>query len=197
MNKQFYGTALMLLVCVGMPCKAQSLGDLLKKAGETVQTLAGKNSTQMEGTWTYTGSCIELKSDDLLKKAGGTLATGTVEKKLDEQLAKAGITAGEMQYTFTADSTFTMTWGSNKKKNGTYSYDATTKKVALKYGKLLTLNASMNCTSTQMDLLFESDKLLKLITFLSSKSSNSTLKAISSLAESYDGMMLGFSMKKE
>ena len=43
---------------------------------------------------------------------------------------------------------------------------------------------------------FESDKLLKLITFLSSKSSNSTLKSIGSLANSYDGMMLGFSLQK-
>ena len=48
-----------------------------------------------------------------------------------------------------------------------------------------------------MDLLFESDKLLKLITFLSSKSSNATLKTISSLANSYDGMMLGFSLEKK
>ena len=47
-----------------------------------------------------------------------------------------------------------------------------------------------------MELLFNSDKLLKLITFLSSKSSNTTLKTISSLADSYDGMMLGLELKK-
>lgn len=41
-----------------------------------------------------------------------------------------------------------------------------------------------------------SDKLLKLITFLSSKSSSATLKAISSLADSYDGMMLGYELKR-
>ena len=45
-------------------------------------------------------------------------------------------------------------------------------------------------------LLFNSDKLLKLISFISSKSSNTTLNAISSLADSYDGMMLGFELKK-
>ncbi|MDE6172737.1 MAG: DUF4923 family protein, partial [Bacteroides sp.] len=48
-----------------------------------------------------------------------------------------------------------------------------------------------------MDLLFNSDKLLKLLTFLSSKSSNATLNTISSLASKYDGMMLGFSLDKE
>ena len=80
---------------------------------------------------------------------------------------------------------------------GTYSYDKSTGKVNLKFAKLVGINAKVNCTSSNMDLLFNSDKLLDLITFLSSKSSNTTLQTISSLAESYDGMMLGFALKKE
>ena len=79
----------------------------------------------------------------------------------------------------------------------TYAYDATEKHVAMKFVKLINMNAKVNCTSGNMDLLFESDKLLKLITFLSSKSSNATLKTISSLAGKYDGMMLGFSLEKK
>lgn len=63
--------------------------------------------------------------------------------------------------------------------------------------KLIPLNAKVNCTSTNMDLLFNSDKLLKLITLISSKSNSTTLKTIGSLADNYDGMMLGFSLKKE
>ena len=62
--------------------------------------------------------------------------------------------------------------------------------------KLIPLNAKVNCTSTNMDLLFNSDKLLKLITLLSSKSNSTTLKTIGSLADNYDGMMLGFSLEK-
>ena len=58
------------------------------------------------------------------------------------------------------------------------------------------MKAKVNYTTQQMDLLFEADKLLKLITFLSSKSSSATLKAISSLADSYDGMMLGYELKR-
>ena len=68
---------------------------------------------------------------------------------------------------------------------------------SLKFMKLIPLNAKINCTSANMDLLFNSDKLLKLITLISSKSNNSTLKTIGSLANSYDGMMLGFTLKKE
>jgi hypothetical protein len=100
-----------------------------------------------------------------------------------------------MSFTFNADSTFSAKVG-QKSMKGSYSYNASTQKVNLKFAKLIGMNAKVNATSTTMDLLFESDKLLKLITFLSSKSSNSTLKSIGSLANSYDGMMLGFSLQK-
>ena len=149
----------------------------------------------MTGTWTYTGSAIEFESDNFLKKAGGAAAASLAENKLDEQLAKIGIKDGQLSFTFNADSTFTSTIG-KRSMQGTYSYDAATNQVQLKYLRLLNMNAKVNCTSNSMELLFNSDKLLKLITFLSSKSSNTTLKTISSLADSYDGMMLGFELKK-
>lgn len=76
-------------------------------------------------------------------------------------------------------------------------YDTSTQHANLKFMKLIPLSAKVNCTSANMDLLFNSDKLLKLITLISSKSNNTTLKTIGSLANSYDGMMLGFALKKE
>lgn len=172
---------------------AQSIKDLFNKENieKAVNAVTGKSTADMTGTWSYTGSAIEFESDNLLQKAGGAVAA----KKLDEQLAKVGIKAGQMSFTFNADSTFSAKVG-QKSMKGSYSYDASTQKVNLKFAKLIGMNAKVNATSTTMDLLFESDKLLKLITFLSSKSSNSTLKSIGSLANSYDGMMLGFSLQK-
>ena len=177
--------------------QAQSLKDLFNKDNieKVVNAVTGNKSIDMTGTWTYTGSAIEFESDNFLKKAGGAAAASLAENKLDEQLAKIGIKDGQLSFTFTADSTFTSTVG-KRTMNGTYSYDAATNQVQLKYLRLLNMNAKVNCTSNSMELLFNSDKLLKLITFLSSKSSNTTLKTISSLADSYDGMMLGLELKK-
>lgn len=177
---------------------AQSLKDLFNKENveKVVSTVTGKNTVDMSGTWSYTGSAIEFESDNLLMKAGGAVAATTAEAKLNESLSKAGIKPGQMTFTFEADSTFNVNLGKRSLK-GTYLYDATQKRVAMKFVKLINMNAQVNCTSANMDLLFESDKLLQLITFLSSKSSNSTLKSISSLAGSYDGMMLGFSLEKQ
>ena len=177
--------------------QAQSLKDLFNKDNieKVVNAVTGNKSIDMTGTWTYTGSAIEFESDNFLKKAGGAAAASLAENKLDEQLAKIGIKDGQLSFTFNADSTFTSTIG-KRSMQGTYSYDAATNQVQLKYLRLLNMNAKVNCTSNSMELLFNSDKLLKLITFLSSKSSNTTLKTISSLADSYDGMMLELELKK-
>lgn len=177
---------------------AQSLKDLFNRENieKAVNAVTGKTSVDMTGTWIYSGSAIEFESDNLLNKAGGAAAAAVAEKKLDEQLAKVGIKDGTMTYTFNADSTFTAKLGARSLK-GTYSYDASTRQISLKFVKLLNLHAKINSTSSSMDMLFDSDKLLKLITLLSNKSKNSTLKTIGSLANSYDGMMLGFSLKKE
>lgn len=185
------------LLLVTTNVQAQSWKDLFNKDNieKVVNAVTGNQTIDMTGTWTYSGSAIEFESDNLLQKAGGAAAATVAEKKLDEQLAKVGIKDGQVSFTFNADSTFTSTVG-KRTMTGTYSYDATDKVVHLRYSKLLNMNAKVNCTSTNMDLLFNSDKLLKLISFISSKSSSTTLKTISSLADSYDGMMLGFALKK-
>lgn len=190
-----------LIVCLCTPVQsyAQSFKDLFNKENisKVVNAVTGHTTAiDMTGTWSYTGPAIEFESDNLLKKAGGAVAATAAEKKLKEQLAKIGIKEGQMDFTFNADSTFTNTMGKRTLK-GTYSYNASEGKVQLKYMKLLPLNAKVNCTPEKMELLFNSDKLLKLITFLSSKSNNASLKAISSLADSYEGMLLGFETFKK
>ena len=189
----------LFLVALALPTgsHAQSLKDLLNKENieKVVNAVTDNNHVNMTGTWNYTGTALEFESDNLLQKAGGSLASATVEKKLDEQLEKIGIKPGQLSFTFNADSTFTVSVGSKPLK-GTYSYDASTQKANLKLAKIVGLNAKVNCTSSQLNLLFNADKLLQLLTSLSSKSNNNTLKSIGSLAESYDGMLVGLGMEK-
>lgn len=186
-----------LLICPAVS-QAQSLKDLFNKDNieKVVNAVTNKDNTDMTGTWMFTGSALEFESDNLLQKAGGSLAASAVEQKLNEQLEKIGIKAGELTFVFNADSTFTATVG-NKPLNGSYSYDRSAQKVNLKFAKIIGLNAKVNCTSSSMDLLFNADKLLQLLTYLSSKSSNTTLKTIGSLAETYDGMLVGLGLEKQ
>lgn len=178
--------------------RAQSWKDLFNKdnISKVVNAISGTPETiDMSGTWNYKGSAVEFESENLLMQAGGAAAATMAENKLNEQLSKVGIRDGKMNFTFNADSTFTSTVG-RKTLRGTYSYDASTKQVDLKFLKLLNLHAKVNCSTNSMELLFNSDKLLKLLAFIGSKSNSTALKTVSSLADNYDGMMLGFELSK-
>lgn len=199
MKKNITSIAFMaVFMLMASHCQAQSWSDLFNKENisKVVNAVTGNTpAVDMTGTWTYKGSAVEFESENLLMKAGGAAAATMAEGKLNEQLSKIGINDGQMSFTFNADSTFVSTVG-KKTLKGTYSYNASTKQVDLKYLRLLNLHAKVNCTSSSMELLFNSDKLLKLMAFIGSKSNSTSLKAVSALADKYDGMMLGFQLAK-
>ena len=176
MKKNFLSATLMVVfMLTATNSQAQSWADLLNKdnISKVVNAITGNTETiDMTGTWSYKSSAVEFESDNLLMKAGGAAAATMAENKLNEQLSKIGIKDGQMSFTFNADSTFTSTVG------------------------LLNLHAKVNCSSNSLELLFNSDKLLKLMAFIGSKSNSTALKAVSSLADNYDGMMLGFELAK-
>lgn len=196
MKKYVFSIAVITLSLIAANSQAQSLKNLFGGVEKAVNTITGTNTADITGTWIFTGSAVEFESDNLLMKAGGSVASNTAEEKIDQQLKKIGIAANKLTFTFNTDSTFNAKVG-KRNMNGTYSYEASSKKINLKFVSMIALNAKVNCTSERMDLLFNSDKLLKLITFLSSKSSNTTLKSISTLANSYDGMLTGLSFKPQ
>jgi hypothetical protein len=187
---------LAILFSVSTHCNAQALNNLLGGVEKIVNNATGKSNVDLKGSWSYTGSAVEFETENLLMKAGGSVAASATEAKMDAQLKKMGIQPGQMSFTFNADSTFNTKVGT-KTYTGTYSYNKSQKKVTLTFLKIFEFGAKVNYSSNNMDLLFDSNKLLKLLVFLGSKSSNTSIKTVSSLASSYDGMMLGFSLKKK
>ena len=195
-TKTVAAVACMLLIAANM--QAQSWSDLFNtnNINKVVNAVTGKESKpKLVGTWTYSGAACEFETDNLLKKAGGSVAATAIEKELNEQCAKVGMTPGKFGFTFNADSTFVNTYGSRKYK-GTYSYDATTERVQLKYARLIGLNANAETVGNKMELTFKADALLKLLAFFGNKSSSGIIKTAGSLAKEYDGMWLGFELKK-
>ena len=203
--KIIFATIVMCSLCSYVD--AQTLKDLLKKATgsslvqDVVESVTGVSlQADIKGTWDYSGVAVKLVSEDLLKNAAAGVAAGQIEDKLDGYVQKVGIKPGAFGFIFSEDNTFTTTF---KGKNipGTYTLDEQTKTLTLTYGKTsfmkgFTMTASVNITSSQLDLMFNADKLLDFIGKVSSSSSNSTLAAISAIAQQYDGMKLGFELKK-
>lgn len=58
------------------------------------------------------------------------------------------------------------------------------------------LTAHVVMQNNEMSLLFDADKLLKFLSTVATLTNSSSLKAISKLANEYDGMLLGFELKK-
>lgn len=179
--------------------KAQTVKDLFGKEGLSglVDDLSGKNKkVELAGTWDFAQSACEFKTENLLKKAGGAVAALALESKLDEYYAKIGIIPGKFAYTFKADSTFVNTYGS-RTLSGAYSVDKVNGRIKFTYLKIFRFTAKLEQSGGRISLLFDADILLKLFAAISSQSSGTAIKAIGNLADEYDGMMLGFKLKKK
>ena len=179
--------------------KGQSLKDILNSSAvkNAVTSVTGGKAVTFEnlqGTWMYVNPALQLEGDNALKNVAGSLAATEAEKKMKEYCAKVGIVEGVFNYVFNSDSTFTSALKRGSLK-GTYSVNPEDKTVTLRY-TVSTLTAHVVLSGNELTLLFNADKLLKFLSTVSSISSNTTLKAINKLASEYDGMMLGFDLKK-
>lgn len=166
-----------------------------------------KLDLSIDGTWKYTSPEVQFKSDNLLAQAGGAAATTKIETTLSKLYGKIGINES-LSYTFNADSTFTQTIkiGSIVKNlKGTYSLDKTNKIITLKYEALGRIglgkiNAIYANTGTSMSLLFDASDMMsflkKVISAVSSVSGKASLATVSALLDNYDGVLIGYKMKK-
>ena len=186
-----------LFCAVAVQTNAQDLKSILSEVAKVVVGDKATTAASLVGTWDYVGPDCQLKGDDLLTNIGGGAAGTEVEKKLETIYAKAGLNT--IQYTFNEDNTCSYTV-KGKKVEGTYEFNSEAKTVTFKTGKLgIKLTAHVVTLGDNMSFVFDADKLLsavKTITGVASKL-NSYAATINTLASQFDGMMLGFELKKQ
>ena len=189
--------AAVLVMSVG--AQAQSLKDIL---GGLVNAVKGSTTTEQSivGEWGYTQPALALKSDNVLAQAGSSLMSGTIEKKLATYYEKVGLKAGSAAITLTEDKQFTLTMG-KRTLQGTYEFDDATKALTLNFTtktsvKIGKIKGEAQLSGGDVKLLFAADKMLKIIKGLSAVSNNSSIAAISQVADQYDGMSLGMTFAK-
>lgn len=145
-------------------------------------------------TWKYSKPGCAFTSENLLAKAGGEIAASKVEEKLSTYYNKFGFSSSNTQFTFTTDGNFSAQID-GKPWQGTYTFDEKTHAIHLK-GLLLSASGYATKTTNGISLLFDQKKLLNLIKMLSAFKGSSTLSAVGTIANSYDGMRVGFEMTK-
>lgn len=195
------GIMLLTSVSVNAQINLGNLGKVVNSAiggSDLTSVITGKNNVTkatLTGTWSYQKPSVIFESSNLLKKAGGEMATSIIEKKLAAQFSKVGITAGKFMVAFTEDGKFTTYKDGQATASGTYSLNGS--KITFSY-----LEGSANVSgyaqleNGSLSLTFDSSKILDVVGKVSKYSSNSTLSMVSTLAKSFDGMKSGLSFTK-
>ena len=186
-----------LLCAVAVQADAQDLKGILSGVAKAVVGDKATTAASLVGTWDYVGPDCQLKGDDVLTNIGGEAAGEEVEEKVEAIYNKAGLNT--IQFTFNEDNTCSYTV-KGKKVEGTYEFDAEAKTVTIKAGKLgVRVTAHIVTLGSNMSFVFDADKILsvvKTITGVASKI-NSSAATINALASKFDGMMIGFELKKQ
>lgn len=145
-------------------------------------------------TWKYSKPGCAFTSENLLAQAGGEIAANKVEEKLSEYYSKFGFSSSNTYFTFKTDGTFAAKID-GKSWQGNYTFDEKTHAIQMK-GLILSMSGYATKTANGISLLFDQKKLLNLIKTIGSLKSNSTLSALGTIANNYDGMRVGFEMTK-
>lgn len=145
-------------------------------------------------TWKYSKPGCAFTSENLLAKAGGEIAANKVEEKLGEYYSKFGFSGSNTYFTFKTDGTFAAKID-GKSWQGNYTFDEKTHAIQMK-GLLLSMSGYATKTTNGISLLFDQTKLLNLIKTMGALKGSSTLSAIGTIANNYDGMRVGFEMSK-
>ena len=142
------------------------------------------------GTWVYSEPGCAFTSENLLAKAGGSVAATQVKQKLTTVYNSLGIASNNTMFAFDQDGRFQA-----KVKgiplSGTYTFDSSNSKLNLKT-TLFTIPAFVTRTTNGLSITMESKKLLNVLQTITALTGNSTLTTIGELSKSFDGVCMGF-----
>ncbi len=187
---------ILLVMCgVSANAGAQDLKSILSGVAKAVVGNKATTASSIIGTWTYSGPECQFESENLLAKAGGEMAAKEVEEKMIAVYNKVGM--NNIWYTFNEDGTYSYQM-KKRTVTGSYVFDDAAKTITMT-GKLgLKTVAYVTVTGNDMSMVFKADKLMSILKTITGAASkvNSTAATINSVAEAYDGLMLGFELKK-
>lgn len=187
---------ILLVMCgVSANAGAQDLKSILSGVAKAVVGNKATTASSIIGTWTYSGPECQFESENLLAKAGGEMAAKEVEEKMIAVYNKVGM--NNIRYTFNEGGTYSYQM-KKRTVTGSYVFDDAAKTITMT-GKLgLKTVAYVTVTGNDMSMVFKADKLMSILKTITGAASkvNSTAATINSVAEAYDGLMLGFELKK-
>ena len=170
--------------------------DVFTMTEDDIANETRKINLTLQGDWKYNAPSVGVSGKNLLAGIAKPIAKGKLKKKLKNAYKKIGLDKARPQFVFNVDGTCSMKlMGASVK--GTYNYNPTTEKITFKWHGV-PMNASLKRDGKKkLQLTFDADKLLSLMSLLGRFSDSSTIKALSTLLDNYEDVMVGFELKKQ
>lgn len=200
MKKIVFGLiAISLLILTSCGNMGQIMGAMTNGTGvvNAISSVIGLDKVKTQnliGDWKYAGPGCAFTSENLLEKAGGEVAAVQIEEKVKPYYEQVGITANNTFISFKEDGTFSSKIAGTP-FSGNYTFDEDSQKITLK-GMLISMNCYAKKEMNGISILFEAKKLLTVLQTMSALSGNKDLQTIGELSKKYDGVRVGFDMKR-
>ena len=146
------------------------------------------------GSWKYDGPGCAFTSENLLAKAGGEVAAAQIEEKLLPYYQKVNLSANNTFITFNQDGTFSSKIAGTS-FSGNYTFDEAKQQIKLQ-GMFFSINCYTKREMNGISILFEAKKLLNVLQTMAALSGRADLQTIGDLSKQYDGVRVGFDMKR-
>lgn len=176
------------------------LGDFLSSVAGALGLAGNLKMDDLVGTWSYYKPAVEFKSDNFLMKAGGLAASQTVESKLSTYYKSFGF--DNMVMTVNEDYTFNMKLKIGS-LGGTITQSDDKKQLFFNFTLLNSISLGKveafvtKKSSSEISITYDVTGLLAIMEKVGALSGNSSISAITSLLNQYDGMTAGFDLKKK
>lgn len=162
--------------------------------GSVLNAFTTVDKNTIVGTWNFKGSAFVFESENALASLGSDAIATQVEAKVDQYLAKFNIKEGMCSITFNEDGSYVFTAG-ERYINGTYELNTETKELKMTFGMFAT-TAYLVYDAGTINLVYQSDGLLRILKAVGSMSSNATFALLNTLLEQYDGLRIGMAFAK-
>lgn len=162
--------------------------------GSVLNAFTTVNQSTLIGTWNFKGSAFVFESENALANLGSDALAAQVEAKVDQYLAKLNVKEGTCDITFNEDNNCVFMAG-KRSLNGTYEFNAETKELALKFG-LVSTNAYLVYDAGTINIVYQSDGLLRILKAIGSMNSSGTLALLNTLLDQYNGLRIGMAFQK-
>ena len=149
---------------------------------------------ELVGTWVYSEPGCAFTSENLLAKAGGSVAATQVKQRLATVYNSVGIASNNTYFAFDQNGRFEAKVRGIP-LSGTYTFEPNNSKINLKT-TLFTIPAFVTRTTNGLSLTMESKKLLNVLQTVTALTGNSTLSTVGELSKNFDGVRMGFDVVK-